>query len=139
MQPIQNVQEIAQIVEPTKQEYMVPQFILSQIYASPVEGYTNGKAAMTAWGTERIVGSQEPDAHGQGWLRIKVNAGKFFRGWIRICLSASGLYTLKFESVDNRSSEVSPQRNIERVPGEKVASAIDVILFGPLTEENPAG
>jgi hypothetical protein len=138
MQP-SDVQDVSHIVEPTKQDYAVPQFILSQLKASPVSGYFNAASAMMAWGTERMIGSDAQDQYGQGWLRLKVNSGKFFRGWIRIILHATGQYSIRFEGQDHRSGEVMPQKLIERVPADQVVSTIDVVLFGPMTEESPKG
>ena len=145
---IQQPTQIEQIVESTKQKpFAVAQFILSQLHACAVEGYDNGKTAMIAWGVEKMVGSEtfitaggfsnapNPDTYGQGWLRLKCTAGKFFRGWVRVILNADSSYNVRFESADNKSGEMFSKMNLDRIAADRVASMIDVVLFGPVTDE----
>lgn len=115
-----------------KRVHQIPQFILQQIKNSKVDGYLSGAQAMQAWGITRFIGSEEADAYGQGWLKMKVEGGSQFKGgWARVALVGDGTYTITLESSDNRTGESNALARVERVPVENIALALDQMIEGP--------
>src|ERR1700752_2736462 len=105
----------------------IPADILQAIESGTVEGYENGRYAMMAWGSSNLVGHNEFDNYGQGWLKFKVNS-TYFSGWVRCALNSKNNIDLSLESFSNRTGEYGMLRQIRDIPKDKLAETIDMLL-----------
>jgi len=111
-------------------EHTVPKDIHNALKNGKLDGFPNGEFVLMAWGVTQIVGSNDADSYGKGWIRMKVTGGSRWNGHVRVCLNYDGTYNLFFENLNNRIGNLGASIRLINVPQSDLLKEIDQVVEG---------
>lgn len=111
----------------------VPRDILHQLQKCEVPGYASGSQALGAWGIVKMVGSEEADFDGKGWLKLVITGGKQFNGDVKVALQNNGKYTIIFHTLNNSAGAVMASNKLTDIAPADITAKIDLYVEGPIT------